>query len=261
MLRKKFEVQRVRVASPCSVAWESMTGNSRVRHCGSCDLNVYNTAGMTSREIETLVRKSEGRVCIRLHRRADGTVLTKNCPTGLNAMRRRAVRLGSACLSMIFGLMSLTYAQKNDPLTSTDTAISGEAVADPQRAPGVFGTIADRNGAVIPSAQVSLFLADNTKKETRPKPVNHMTSRSNGEFIFTSVAPGTYRLEVSAPNFTKSIVKGIIVTAGKALELNVEMEVAGTSVEVGIYAETEPLIDVRSSDVTTTIKGRKLIVW
>jgi len=69
-----------------------MRGDDRVRFCGACDKNVYNLAGMTRREATALVAEREGSVCLRMFRRADGTVLTADCPVGIRAALRRARR-------------------------------------------------------------------------------------------------------------------------------------------------------------------------
>jgi hypothetical protein len=73
---KKFDINSIKVASPCSVPWGSMTGDDRSRHCGQCSLTVFNIAELTAAETERLIREREGRLCIRLYRRADGTVIT-----------------------------------------------------------------------------------------------------------------------------------------------------------------------------------------
>jgi hypothetical protein len=96
-------LKNVRVASPCPVPWERMTGDDRVRHCGQCRLNVYNFSAMTAEEVAGLIEKHEGRLCGRFYRRADGTMITSDCPVGLAArMRRRvawiAVRIAAAVL-------------------------------------------------------------------------------------------------------------------------------------------------------------------
>ncbi|HMJ09235.1 MAG TPA: hypothetical protein VK468_09530, partial [Pyrinomonadaceae bacterium] len=85
----RFEINKVRVASPCSVGWESMSGNDRVRTCDSCRLNIYNTAEMTAAEVASLIQNHKGRLCIRLRRRADGTLITKDCPVGVRHYHRR----------------------------------------------------------------------------------------------------------------------------------------------------------------------------
>jgi hypothetical protein len=92
-------LSRVKVASPCTADWESMLGNERQRFCGQCQLNVYNLSGMSKREAENLISHAEGRLCVRFYRRADGTILTKDCPVGLRALKRRFTRLRNAVVS------------------------------------------------------------------------------------------------------------------------------------------------------------------
>ena len=99
-------LERVRVAAPCKADWEKMVGDERVRYCDRCSLHVYNLSGMTRREAEALVTNAEGRLCIRYYRRADGTVLTRNCPVGLSALKRRAARAATATLTAVLGFFA-----------------------------------------------------------------------------------------------------------------------------------------------------------
>jgi hypothetical protein len=84
-----------------------MRGDDRVRHCDQCRLNVYNLSEMTRTEAERLLAEREGRTCVRYFRRHDGTVLTRDCPVGLQALRQRLVRgvaaLAGLLLAMIGG--------------------------------------------------------------------------------------------------------------------------------------------------------------
>src|SRR2546427_113962 len=89
MIRKTDVLRNVRVAAPCSRSWEAMDGDDKVRHCGDCKLNVYNLSGMDRDEAERLVREKEGRLCVRYYQRRDGTVITRDCPVGLRAIRKR----------------------------------------------------------------------------------------------------------------------------------------------------------------------------
>lgn len=91
-----FSLDQIRVASPCSMRWDDLTpvgAGETVRHCGQCRLNVYNLSAMTREEATALVQNAEGRVCGAFFRRADGTVLTRDCPVGLRAARVRVVRM------------------------------------------------------------------------------------------------------------------------------------------------------------------------
>ena len=108
-------IQFATIASPCSAPWEEMSGDDRVRHCAKCDLDVYNIAEMTEDEANTLLAEATGRVCGRLFRRPDGTVLTRDCPIGLRARaRRRTVRTiakVAACLAVLAAGMGVVRAR------------------------------------------------------------------------------------------------------------------------------------------------------
>jgi hypothetical protein len=87
----------LRIATPCPASWDAMRGDDRVRFCDSCSKQVYNISGLTAVAAVALVRESEGRLCVRLYRRKDGTVLTADCPVGLrSALRRRLIRMVTA---------------------------------------------------------------------------------------------------------------------------------------------------------------------
>jgi hypothetical protein len=70
----------IRIATPCQANWDEMPGDDRVRSCPACSRAVYNIAALTSNEAAALIANREGRLCARLFRRADGTVITSDCP-------------------------------------------------------------------------------------------------------------------------------------------------------------------------------------
>jgi hypothetical protein len=96
-------LRRVRIASPCPADWDAMYGDDRVRFCSKCELNVFNLSAMTRAEAERLVVNREGRLCVRFYRRGDGTILTRDCPVGLRAIKRKAKRVVVACASLLVG--------------------------------------------------------------------------------------------------------------------------------------------------------------
>lgn len=106
-------VQKLSIAAPCDVPWDSMEGDERTRFCGQCKLNVYNIAEMSTKDAAAMVRKAEGRLCLKLYRRADGTVITDNCPVGLRKIRNRMKRVAAAVLMSLawVGLISSAQAQ------------------------------------------------------------------------------------------------------------------------------------------------------
>ncbi|MFL6469208.1 MAG: hypothetical protein ACJ72Z_14720 [Pyrinomonadaceae bacterium] len=112
-MSKQSPLNNIRIASPCSADWAGMIGTDRKRYCGECKLNVYNISGMTANEAEGLLTQSEGRLCVRYYRRADGTILTKDCPVGWAKVKERVSRVATAAFSLLMtlfagvGIMSL----------------------------------------------------------------------------------------------------------------------------------------------------------
>ncbi len=112
-------LENIRIASPCSADWNQMYGNERKRFCGECKLSVYNLSDMTREEAENFLMISEGGICVRFFRRADGTVLTKNCPVGWRLVKQRVSRVATAAFSLIAGLfLGLIGLRAADSLVS-----------------------------------------------------------------------------------------------------------------------------------------------
>ena len=85
-------IDQIEITSPCTVSWDEMRaagGDGRVRFCGQCRQNVYNVEAMSRVEARRLITAREGRVCVRILRRPDGTVVTADCWARLRAARRR----------------------------------------------------------------------------------------------------------------------------------------------------------------------------
>lgn len=104
------------VAVPCPVPWDSMIGDDRVRHCGACAKNVHNVSAMTSNEAEDFLKEHGFSECIRIHRRADGTLLTDNCPGGLRKIRDGIYKSAGYVAAIIasIGLMQPAKVEADD---------------------------------------------------------------------------------------------------------------------------------------------------
>src|SRR5947209_1210082 len=101
MTKPNTLLDRLYVANPCSADWNQMVGNDQVRFCNQCNLNVYNISAMTQQQAEALILKTGGKSCVKLYRRADGTILTEDCPVGLRAVRKRVSRIASATCTAV----------------------------------------------------------------------------------------------------------------------------------------------------------------
>lgn len=138
-------LDNLRIATPCQADWDEMKGDERVRFCGRCEKNVYNLSAMTRAEAEALVGAKEGRMCVRLYQRKDGTVLTSDCPVGVRRARLRhrvwtSVSGVAASVALALGIFSgraradLTIGGEKHPTPQPQTQqhpVMGGAVARP----------------------------------------------------------------------------------------------------------------------------------
>jgi Carboxypeptidase regulatory-like domain len=251
MTNKNDLLDRMRIASPCSVGWENMTGDERVRFCDQCNLHVYNISELTGAEINSLVANSEGRICARLYRRADGTVLTRDCPVGLRALRKRISRRAGAALTAILSLFSGVVGQSQSQDDKTCTRIIALKVkkTTAKDGQGVFsGVVMDEVGAVIPGAKVTL-----TNEQTKEKFT--ADSSDTGEFKFPNLAAGKYLFEIEAVGFKPYKKKTLELKQKEAVRVNATLQFSDTTVLVGVLVDT-PMIE--HSNGTTIIRGEYL---
>jgi hypothetical protein len=103
-------IHDLQIASPCKMDWDKMTGDERKRFCDACKLNVYNISSMTLPEAEALIIGAEGRVCVRLYRRKDGTVITQDCPVGLKERVKRRMLKTAAYTAAAFTVFTAWLA-------------------------------------------------------------------------------------------------------------------------------------------------------
>ncbi len=145
------------IAAPCTVSWDSMSGDDRVRHCSGCSKNVYNISDMTRNEANEFLRINGSTPCMTFYRRKDGTILTDNCPVGLRKLRDRYMRIKQIVAGFIAFVLSApqTFAQEApvNPATKGSAPSRGQPVpfthkiavpgmimiAKPQPAPNLLG--------------------------------------------------------------------------------------------------------------------------
>lgn len=250
-MTEKFDLNSLRVASPCSVSWESMTGDEKSRACQLCHLSVYNISSLTTTEAEKLILNREGCLCIRLYRRTDGTVLTKDCPVGLRAVQKRAARFAGAAFATILGLFSISFGQKEKKDSTPATKVRISRTTNHTQAAQLTGTVLDPNGAVIPGAMIMLYRKDGKD------PIQTSQADSDGAFSFGLSDAGVYRIVVKASGFRAHSIFDIEVRKGEKLSIDATLRIDGESVTIGILAE-EPYIDMSQTSLQTTVFRRPI---
>ncbi|WP_419805913.1 TonB-dependent receptor [Terriglobus sp.] len=105
----------------------------------------------------------------------------------------------------------------------------------------ISGTVRDASGAIIPNASVVLVNIDSGLKSA-------LNSGGDGSYHFQQVAPGRYRLQVSASGFTETDISRLAVDLDGHLTQDVTLSVgsAGEVVQVDGYS---PQVNTESNSV------------
>jgi hypothetical protein len=234
-------IANLRMAAPCQTSWEGMAGNERVRHCTLCNLNVYNFAEMTRDEVRELLVRTEGRICARLYRRADGTVLTRDCPTGLRALRRRASRVAAAAITMMLSLPSLAFGgtiwkkprfQRNE----SKVKLQVERVVTAQPAVLDF-VVRDVDDTPIPGVTITV------RDEISKREITEFTD-VNGAFHIASLNDGLYRVEVSLEGFRPARIERLQLKASEVTRVSVALRTDATYIIMGAIAPETPMMNI-----------------
>lgn len=149
---------------------------------------------------------------------------------------------------MIFGLVAVSFGQKNDGKPVEDSKINVTRTLSSDETSSNSVTVYDSAGAVVPGVQIVLVQGKVKRKAT---------SNDDGICVFKDVAAGTYDLITKASSFTTHVIKKIEVKEKEISKIQIELQGKNTNVTVGIYSD-EPLIDTTSLSVTTVINRRKI---
>ena len=111
-------LESIAIASPCTASWDEMIGDDRARFCTHCQKDVFNLSALPRDEAETFMRERTADVCVRLYKRADGTVLTSDCPVGVKRKRRRKMAIaavgGGLLAAGVFSQMATSRSRESD---------------------------------------------------------------------------------------------------------------------------------------------------
>jgi hypothetical protein len=189
-----------------------MSGTDRVRYCPECKLNVYNFSAMNPAEIQSLVSTKTGRLCARFYQRADGTMLTQNCPVGFRGALLRAVSLASVSLSAIIALSHPKPVQSQ--VQSSKTLVQIQPALDE-----LDIEVTDRLGAVIADAKIEVF------DERLLTSVDTFTNEVGQAKI--KLLPGSsYTVTVSMFGFAPRVLKHLQAPPSNGLTIRMELTVA-----------------------------------
>ncbi len=112
------------------------------------------------------------------------------------------------------------------------------------------GTVIDPTGAVVPGAQITLHLGQQS-----------FTAHSghNGAYAFRELAPGAYTVTVAAHGFAAFTLEDVRIAGGQTRELNLPLTIAVEHQEVRVTGQNQEVgINSDQNASATVIQGRDL---
>jgi hypothetical protein len=135
------------------------------------------------------------------------------------------------------------------------TALIGTTVSAPsawaQAARGsILGNIADGSGAAVPGATVTIT-------ETQTNLSQNTVSNESGNYTFTSVANGVYRVEAELAGFKKALRDKVEVDVNTTIRVDFKLEVGDLSETLTVTSET-PALQTDRADTGRIIQGEAI---
>jgi len=106
------------------------------------------------------------------------------------------------------------------------------------------GTVTDATGAAVNGASVEAVNLGTGQKIAA-------TTRGSGEYVFTNLPVGGYRITVTAANFRTTTLENVSVELNKTLTANVQLQV-GTSATTVEVSGVAPPVDTTTAQLQTT---------
>jgi len=142
-------------------------------------------------------------------------------------------RYGSSLKILVVAFAMLSFIAVNAGIAQGQ-AISGN----------LTGTVTDASGAAVNGASVeAVHLSTGQKIAT--------TTRGAGEYVFTNLPSGNYRITVTSANFRTTTLENVPVELNKTGTANVQLQV-GTSATTVEVSGVAPPVDTTTAQLQTT---------
>jgi hypothetical protein len=112
------------------------------------------------------------------------------------------------------------------------------------------GTVVDPSGASVPGAQVTALEVQTGVSQTT-------TGDSSGNYRFSALLPGTYKVTISAQGFTTQETPGVLVRVNETVRVDASLKVASATQDVVVTTEA-PILQTDRADVHTDLTSQQI---
>src|SRR5512139_2160298 len=113
------------------------------------------------------------------------------------------------------------------------------------------GTVVDQSGGALPGVEV-------TVSQTATGMTRFVITAEKGEYVFTNLPVGPYKLTAKLSGFNVFEQTGIVLTVGDTRSVNVTMTVGGLEETVHVQADAA-LVETRNVNVGVVIPQEQIV--
>src|SRR3954452_7063328 len=114
----------------------------------------------------------------------------------------------------------------------------------------ISGTVSDESGSAVPNAKVmTTIIATGQQREA--------VTNAVGEFVLPQLAPGAYRISVTAPGFQTGVVENLTLNIAERASINVVLRLGQVSEQVTIEASA-PLLEQETASLGQVITRKAI---
>jgi Carboxypeptidase regulatory-like domain len=115
----------------------------------------------------------------------------------------------------------------------------------------IAGSVTDESGGAVANAKaVATLAATGQQREA--------LSNADGEFVIPQLAPGGYRITITAPGFQTTVVDSLVLTIAERATLKIALKVGQVSEQVSVEASAAPLLEQESASLGQVITRRAI---
>jgi len=141
-------------------------------------------------------------------------------------------------------------AATRQPAAAQQTVAAQNFSVKAQKGKGaLFGVATDQSGALVQGASATA---------TGPSGAATVTANTLGQYVFESLAPGAYKLSVSAPGFA-AFETDVTLAADQALELDATLQPKGNVTEIEVKTGGATEIQTESAHIEGTITQKEVL--
>ena len=113
------------------------------------------------------------------------------------------------------------------------------------------GTVLDESGGALPGVEVTVMQTDTAM-------TRFMITNEKGEYVFSNLPVGPYKLSAKLSGFSLFEQTGIVLVVGDTRSVNVSMKVGGLSETVRVQADAN-LVETRNVNLGTVVPQEQIV--